>query len=145
MLKLFEKFDEDKARRKVIQGEIGRKKQLSMMMASGSQTNPSVEGFSSNLSTHVRDPLRYVPSTHEIWPKKKKNIQSYFTPSSTSTSASQLSETQPTLENYWKKQYKESTFEYIVRWWYDACYPPSCTRTNLQLNRQRLNKKLLKN
>jgi hypothetical protein len=116
----FEKFEEDKARQKEINVEIGRKRQLATMRA-----NPSVEfeGSSSIPSTNVRDPFRYVPPPHEIQPKKKKNIQSYFTPSPTSASASQPSQTQPTLDNHWKKQYKEVAFEYIARWWYDADIP----------------------
>jgi hypothetical protein len=46
-------------------------------------------------------------------PRKKNNIQSYFTPSPTSGSAnaSQPSQTQLTLDNHWKKQYKEVFFE----------------------------------
>jgi hypothetical protein len=117
MQNMLEKFKEDKARQKEIEAEIGRKRQLAM----GSQTNPSVEGSCSNPSVNVRDPFWYVPPIHENQPQKRKNIQSFFSPSSTPTNASSMS--QPTLDNHWKKQYKESTFEYIARWWYDADIP----------------------
>jgi hypothetical protein len=73
------------------------------------------EGYSSNPSNNVRDLFRYVPPPPRSQPRKKKNIPSYFTPSPTSTSASQPSQTQPTLDNHWKKQYKDATFEYTTR------------------------------
>lgn len=38
-------------------------------------------------------------------------------------------ENQPTLDNHWKKQYKEATFEYIARWWYDADIPFNASRS----------------
>jgi len=71
------------------------------------------------------DPFRYVPPPLELdrKPKKKKNIQSYFPPSPSSVSVSQPSQAQPTLDSHWKKQYKESAFEYIARWCYDANIP----------------------
>ncbi|KAH9309600.1 hypothetical protein KI387_037511 [Taxus chinensis] len=38
-------------------------------------------------------------------------------------------ENQPTLDNHWKKQYKEATFECIARWWYDADIPFNAARS----------------
>jgi hypothetical protein len=83
------------------------------------------EGSSSMPSTNVMDPFHYVPPPFESnkQPKNKKNIKSYFTPSPNSASASQPSQTQPTLDSHWKKQYKDVAFEYIARWWYDADIP----------------------
>ncbi|KAH9329477.1 hypothetical protein KI387_001585, partial [Taxus chinensis] len=72
------------------------------------------------------------PSTHsqENRPQKRKTIQSFF-PSSTlaTASASMPTQNQPTLDNHWKKQYKEATFEYIARWWYDADIPFNAARS----------------
>jgi hypothetical protein len=89
------------------------------MGGSESLENSSVNfaGSSSNPSTNVSDPFRYVSPPCEIQ-CKKKNIQSYFTPSPTSASAnaSQPSQTQPTLDSHWKKRYKEVSFEYIAKW-----------------------------
>jgi hypothetical protein len=111
-----QKFEEDKARQKEINIEIGRKRQLASM-----RSNPSVEfqSPSSIPSTNVRDLVQCVPLHPESHPRKK-NIQSYFSPSPTSTSASQPSQTHPILDNHWNRQYKDVSFEYIARWWCDA-------------------------
>jgi hypothetical protein len=69
------------------------------------------------------DPFRYAPTPPDRQPKKKKNIQSYFTPFPSIASASQPSQTQPTLDSHRKKKYKESAFEYITKWWYDTNIP----------------------
>jgi hypothetical protein len=103
--------------------KLGGKRQLAgTMRASGSV---EFEGSSSIPSTNVMDPFRYFPPPHELdrWPKKKKNIKSYFSPSPNSVSGSQSSQIQPNLDSHWKKQYKESAFEYIAKWWYDADMP----------------------
>jgi hypothetical protein len=123
MLNQFEKFEEEKARQKEINDEIGRKRQLAAAMRASASVE--FEGSSSIPSTNVMDPFRYVPPPPELdrQPKKKKNIQSYFPPSPNSVSGSQPSQVQPTLDSHWKKQYKEFAFEYIARWWYDADIP----------------------
>jgi hypothetical protein len=129
MLDRFEKFEEEKARQKAINAEIGRKRQLAAAMrASGSV---EFEGSSSIPSTNVMDPFHYVPPPPELdrQPKKKKNIKSYFPPSPNSVSGSQPTQIQPTLDSHWKKQYKESAFEYIARWWYDADIPFNVARS----------------
>jgi len=120
----FDKFEENKARKKELNVEIGRKSQLAKMRASWSIANPSVDFEGSSIpSKNVRDPFRYVPPPHESQPRKKKNIRSYFTPFPTFASASQPSQTQPTLDNHWRKQYKNVVFEYTTRMWYDADIP----------------------
>ena len=82
------------------------------------------EGSSSIPSTNVRDPFSYVPPAPQVQekkPKKKNNIQSYFSSlhSSGSDSAraseSQLAQTHPNLDEHWKKQYKELAYEYIAK------------------------------
>jgi hypothetical protein len=63
--------------------------------------------------------------------KKRNNIQSYFTPPPTSGSDNanisqvhvQPTQYQPTLDDHWKKQYREIAYEYIARWWYHADIP----------------------
>jgi hypothetical protein len=61
--------------------------------------------------------------------KKRNTIQRYFTPTRTSSSdnanVSQVQPTQfqPTLDDHWKKQYREIAYEYIARWWYHADIP----------------------
>jgi hypothetical protein len=122
MLYRFEKFEEEKAKQKAINAEIGRKRQLTATMrASGSF---EFEGSSSMPSTNVMKPFHYVPPPElDRQPKKKKNIKSYFPPSPNSVSGSQTTQIQPTLDSHWKNQYKASAFEYIARWWYDADIP----------------------
>jgi hypothetical protein len=130
MLERFEKFEEEKARKKAMNVEIGRKRQLVVAMrASGSV---EFEGSSFMPSTNVMDPFRYVPPPHEAEldrKPKKKNIKSYFPPSPNFVSGSQPTQIQPTLDSHWKKQYKASTFEYIARWWYDANIPFNVARS----------------
>lgn len=66
--------------------------------------------------------------------KKKKTIQSYFTSPPTfgsdSANASQVQppQLQPTLDDHWRKQYKDIAYEYIARWWYDADIPFNAVR-----------------
>jgi hypothetical protein len=97
----FEKFEEDKAKQKVIDDGIGRKRELAAM-----RENLGVEfefeGSSSIPSTNVMDSFRYIPPPSDRQPKKRKNIKSCFTPSPTiaSASASQPTQTQPTLDAY---------------------------------------------
>jgi hypothetical protein len=83
------------------------------------------QGSSPIPSTNVMDPFHYVPPPFEYdtQTKKKKNIKSYFTHFPNFASASQPSQAQPTLDSHWKKQYKDVSFEYIARWWYDADIP----------------------
>lgn len=140
MLKLFEQFEENKTRQKEIENEIGRRRSIAQMR----EANPNFdyEGSSSIPSTNVRDPFRYVPPPRESENtmsrpkgKKKRTIQSYFTPPPTSGSdsanASQVQppQIQPTLDDHWKKQYKDIAYEYIARWWYDADIPFNVARS----------------
>ena len=37
---------------------------------------------------------------------------------------------QPTLDDHWKKKYKETAYEYIARWWYDVDLPFNATRSS---------------
>ena len=37
---------------------------------------------------------------------------------------------QPTLDENWKKKYKEVAYEYIARWWYDADLPFNVARSS---------------
>ena len=37
---------------------------------------------------------------------------------------------QPTLDDHWKKKYKEVAYEYIARWWYDADLPFNAARSS---------------
>jgi len=87
------------------------------------------EGSSSVSSTNVMDPFRYVPSPPDRQSKKRKSIKSYFTPSPSAASASQPSQTQPTLDTHWKKQYKDVAFEYIAILWFDANIPFNAARS----------------
>ena len=108
------------------------------------EANPTFdyEGSSSIPSTNVRDPFHYVPPPRESENtmsgpkgKKKKTIQSYFTPppksGSDSGHASQVQppQMQPTLDDHWKKQYRDIAYEYIARWWYDADIPFNAARS----------------
>ena len=104
-------------------------------MMGGTYALGSIEGSSSIPSTDLMNHFHYVAPS---WitqdkgkPKKKGSIQSYFT-SYLSANDSQLSPTQvhPTLDDHWKKKYKEISYEYIARWWYDVDLPfnVSCSR-----------------
>ena len=140
MIKVLEKLEEDKARQKEIEDEIGRRRSIAQMR----EANPTFdyEGSSSIPSTNVRDPFHYVPPPRESENtmsgpkgKKKKTIQSYFTPppksGSDSAHASQVQppQMQPTLDDHWKKQYRDIAYEYIARWWYDADIPFNAARS----------------
>jgi hypothetical protein len=95
----FENFEENKAKQKEIDDEIGRKRELAATKANLG-VEFEFEGSSSIPSTNVMDPFRYIPLPLDRQPKKRKNIKSYFTPSPTtaSASASQPTQTQPTLD-----------------------------------------------
>lgn len=88
----FQKFEEDKARQKEIEAEIGRKRNIKHMMAG----NPNFDygGSSSIPCTDASNPFCYVrPSLESIQEKGKgtmKNkgtIKNFYTPSSPSDSA----------------------------------------------------------
>jgi hypothetical protein len=89
-------------------------------------------------STNVgnKDPFHYVPpplesenTMHPHKSKKRNTIQSYFTPPPTSgfdnpnVSQVQPTQFQPTLDDHWKKPYREIYDEYIARWWYHVDIP----------------------
>ena len=108
------------------------------------EANPNFdyEGFSSIPSTSVTDPFHHVPPLGEsenpmsLSKGKKKNIiKSYFTTPPTigsyNANASQVQPPQvyPTLDDHWKKQYKEIAYEYITRWWYDVDIPFNVARS----------------
>ena len=101
MLNRFKKFEEDKARQKEIEAEIGRKRELANATMRRSRFN-EFEGSSSAPSFVGKDPFQYVipsrPNIGDIQPKKKKTLQHYFStsfPSFASANASQ-SQVQPT-------------------------------------------------
>jgi hypothetical protein len=114
MQKVLNDYQVRKAREKSIQDEIGRKR----------PANPTFdyEDSPSLHSTGVRhrDPFHYIPppidtSENTINPptsKRKNTIQSYFTPPPTSGSNNanvsqiQPTQSQPTLDDHWKKQYR---------------------------------------
>jgi hypothetical protein len=118
----FEKFDKDKTKQKEINDEIGRKRQFAIMRANVG-VEFEFEGSSSIPSIGVMDPFCYIPPSPDRQPKNRKNIKSYFTPSPIAANASQPSQTHPTLDTHWKKQYKDVAFEYIARWWFDVDIP----------------------
>eukprot|EP00253_Pinus_taeda_P004371 PITA_04371 len=138
LLASFEKFKEDKARQREIEAEIGRKREIQKMMA----TNPNYdfEGSSSIPQTDTSNPFRYVPPSFGSVQDKGKGrmkkgdvtIKSYFTPSSPldahgpQVSKSQM---QPTLDDHWKKELRETACEYIARWWYDDDIPFNASRS----------------
>jgi hypothetical protein len=85
MQKLLNEYQQEKAREKVIQAEIGRKRIVAQMRAA----NPTFdyEGSSSIPYTDVRYPLCYVyppleseNTMHHPKSKKRNTIQRYFTP-----------------------------------------------------------------
>jgi len=62
------------------------------------------------------------------------NIKSYFTvtPSSPSDAhgpQASRSHMQPTLDDHWKKELRETACDYIARWWYDADIPFNASRS----------------
>ena len=136
MQKVLNDYQVRKAREKAIQDEIGRKR----------AANPTFdyEDSPSLHSTGVRhrDPFHYIfppiDSENTINPPKSKrrnSIQSYFTPPPTSGSNNanvsqiQPTQSQPTLDDHWKKQYREIAYEYIARWWYHADIPFNAARS----------------
>jgi hypothetical protein len=142
MQKVLNDYQEEKAREKAIQAEIGRKRVVAQMRAA----NPTFdyEDSPSIHSTGVRnrDPFHYVPpplesenTMHPPKSKKRNTIQRYFTPPPTSGSdnanVSQVQPTQfqPTLDDHWKKQYREIAYEYIARWWYHVDIPFNVARS----------------
>ena len=96
LLNRFKKFEEDKARQKEREAEIGRKRELANATVRRSRLNEYV------IPSH--------PNIGDIQPKKKKTLQHYFStpsPSFASANASQ-SQVQPTqiqstLDGHWKK------------------------------------------
>eukprot|EP00253_Pinus_taeda_P003562 PITA_03562 len=131
LLANFEKFKEDKARQREIEAEIGRKREIQKMMA----TNPNYdfEGSSSIPQTDTSNPFRYVPPSFGSVQDKGKGrmkkgdvtIKSYFTPSSPSDAhGPEVSKTQmqPTLDDHWKKELRDTACEYIARWWLQRPY-----------------------
>jgi len=141
LLNSFEKFQEEKARQKEIEAEIGRKRSIQKMMA----TNPhfDFEGSSSIPCTDASNPFRYVPPSLESLQEKGKgkmkkkgdmNIKSYFTVTPSSPSDAHGHEASrtlhPTLDDHWKKELRETACDYISRRWYDddkpfnASHPP---------------------
>ena len=138
LLANFEKFKEDKARQKDTQAEIGRKREIQKMMAA----NPhyDFEGSSSIPQTDTSNPFRYVPPSFGSVQDKGKGrmkkgdvtIKSYFTPSSPSDAhGPEVSKglSQPTLDDHWKKELRETACDYIARWWYDADIPFNAARS----------------
>ena len=140
MIRVLEKLEEDKVRQKEIEDEVGRRRSIAQMR----EANPTFDyqGSSSIPSANVGDPFHYVPPPRESENtmsgpkgKKKKTIQSYFThpPKSGSDSGHasqvQLPQMQPTLDDHWKKQYRDIAYEYIARWWYDADIPFNAARS----------------
>lgn len=140
LLANFEKFKEEKARQKELEAEIGRKRNIQKMLA----TNPlfDFEGSSSISCTDASNPFRYVPPSLEFIQEKGKgkmkkkgdmNIKSYFTVTPYSPSDAhgpQASRTlQPTLDDHWRKELRETACDYICRWWYDADIPFNASRS----------------
>ena len=86
----------------------------------------------------TNDPFHYVhPSVGVGQPSrgpKRQNIQSYFSSSATIASSksnptSSQPSSQPTLDQHWKKQCKETSHQYIARWWYDSDIPFNAARS----------------
>eukprot|EP00253_Pinus_taeda_P023608 PITA_23608 len=134
LLEKFEKFEEEKARQKEIEVEIGRKRSIKHIVPAN--PNLDYDGSSSIPSTYASNPFRYVPpSLESIREKgkgkieKKGDIKGYFTitPSSPFDSAhgpqANRGQMQPTLDDHWKKELREIACDYIARWWYDADIP----------------------
>jgi len=94
LLEQFEKFEEEKAKKKELEAEIGRKRSIKHMM----DVNPNFhyEGSSSIPCVDASNPFHYLPPSLESIQekgkakiKKKGDIKNYFTvtPSSPSDSA----------------------------------------------------------
>ena len=121
----FQKFEEDKARQKEMEVEIGRKGNIKHMMVAN--PNFDYEGSSSIPCTDASNPFRYVPPSFESIQEKgkgamrnKSTIKSFFTSSSPFDSAHGPSPTsrgqvQPTLDQHWKKELRETACDYIAR------------------------------
>jgi hypothetical protein len=116
-----EKFYEDKAREKAIQDEIARKRELmetmNLMKQSG-YDDYEIQDSTSIPSTN--DPFHYVHPSFGQPSKgtKRTNIQSYFSSSANIASSNPTSSqpsSQPTLDQHWKKQCKETSHQYIAR------------------------------
>eukprot|EP00253_Pinus_taeda_P035989 PITA_35989 len=97
-------------------------------------TNPNYdfEGSSSIPQTDTSNPFRYVPPSFGYVQDKGKGrmkmgdvtIKSYFTPSSPSDAHGpqvSKSQMQPTLDDHWKKELRETSCEYIARWCATGC------------------------
>jgi len=131
-----EKFYEDKAREKAIQDEIARKRELIEAMKESGYDDYEIQDSTSIPSTN--DPFHYVhPSVGLGQPSKgtkRGNIQSYFSSSaniasSKSNPTSSQPSSQPTLDQHWKRQCKETSHQYIARWWYDSDIPFNAARS----------------
>eukprot|EP00253_Pinus_taeda_P010769 PITA_10769 len=127
MLASIEKFKQDKARQKELQAEIGRKREIQKMM--GANPHYDFEGSSSIPQTNASNPFRYVPPSFGSIQDKGKGrmkkgdvtIKSYFTPASSPSDAHGPEifkpQMQPTLDDHWKKELRETACDYIARWW----------------------------
>jgi len=94
LLDHFEKFEQEKVRQKEIEVEIGRKR---------------------SIQEKGKDKM-----------KKRGDIKSYFTPFSPLEAhcpQANRSHMQPTLDDHWKKELRETACDYIARWWYDSNIP----------------------
>lgn len=137
MFASIEKFKQDKARQKEIQAEIGRKREIQRMMAS----NPhyDFEDSCSIPQTNASNPFRYVPPSQDKGKGRMRKgdhdvtIKSFFTPASSPSDAHGPEivrpQMQPTLDDHWKKELRETACDYIARWWYDADIPFNAARS----------------
>ena len=101
--------------------------------------NFDYEGSSSIPCTNASNPFCYVPPSLESMQEKDKgkmkkrgDIKSYFTTSSPSDAhGPEVSKglAQPTLDDHWKKELRETACDYIARWWYDADIPFNAARS----------------
>ena len=101
----------------------------------GANPHYDFEGSSSIPQTNASNPFRYVPPSFASIQDKGKGrmkkgdvtIKSYFTPASSPSDAHGPEivkpQMQPTLDDHWKKELRETACDYIARWWYDADIP----------------------
>eukprot|EP00253_Pinus_taeda_P032515 PITA_32515 len=133
MLANIEKFKQDKARQKEIQAEIGRKREIQRMMASNPHYDFEDSCSIPQAQTNASNPFRYVPPSQDKGKGRMRKgdcdvtIKSFFTPASSPSDAHGPEivrpQMQPTLDDHWKKELRETACDYIARWWYDADIP----------------------
>jgi len=139
MLSSIEAYQEEKAKAKKIQEDIGRSSMpfeddIDYDPEGGDCETPQghLTSFEESSSFPIRGRGRHRASNSNLkrprttpgtTPISNRGLDSYFVPRTTPGA-------QPTIDAKWKKMEKEAAWECIARWWYDADIPFNATNSS---------------